>query len=312
MNAIFDAESITSMLSFVSPEERDTWFKVAMAVKSELGEDGHLVWDEWSQRGSNYNRKSARAVWKSIKSTGGVSIGSLVFLAKQAGWKPDQPIQQLSQEELLCRKQEREQAEQAAQVAQELERKRARAKTKHILSHSVIESADFAYLVNKQIKPSGARFYKGSIVLPLYDVHGELHSCQLIRSDGTKMFLKGGRTKGVFYALSEIDADGVVYIAEGFSTAATIQEWKQQPTIAALNAGNLLPVALAVRKKNPRVKIVLCADNDRFNKSGNVGKEKAEEAARIVGGSVLLPEFPKGSTGTDWNDLYIENGGCLP
>lgn len=67
-------------------------------------------------------------------------------------------------------------------------------------------------------------------------------------------------------------------------------------------------MALAVRARHPGETvidngrtIILCADNDRFT-PGNPGVTKAREAALAVGGKILIPPFPEGSTGTDWND----------
>jgi putative DNA primase/helicase len=58
----------------------------------------------------------------------------------------------------------------------------------------------------------------------------------------------------------------------------------------AFNAGNLKPVALALRKKFPEAKIILCADNDRFT-PGNPGVSKAREAALEVNGRLYVPRF---------------------
>lgn len=66
-----------------------------------------------------------------------------------------------------------------------------------------------------------------------------------------------------------------------------------------MNAGNLLPVAMALRGKFPDRKILVAADNDICTK-GNPGIRYAKEAvekARLDGYF-----FPEGQAGTDWND----------
>lgn len=40
---------VARALSYVSPDDRELWVRIAMAVKSELGESGFDVWDAWSQ-----------------------------------------------------------------------------------------------------------------------------------------------------------------------------------------------------------------------------------------------------------------------
>jgi putative DNA primase/helicase len=69
----------------------------------------------------------------------------------------------------------------------------------------------------------------------------------------------------------------------------------------AFDAGNLRPVAEALRCKYPDARLVIAADNDHGT-SGNPGLSKAREAAVAVGGSVVAPEFELGETGTDFND----------
>lgn len=201
-----------------------------------------------------------------------------------------------------------------SQRASELGQGQARAaiKARGILALATPASAGHPYLVRKGIPAHGLKAYKGSVLAELRDVEGVLHSLQFIKPDGGKFFLTDGRTKGVFHTFGVLEGAAVVYVAEGLATAATVHHWKAAPTLAAMNAGNLLPVGLAVRQEYPNIKIVFAADDDRFNPAGNVGKDKAEQAARIVGGGVLLPEFATGSQGTDWNDWFLESGGVLP
>ena len=55
----------------------------------------------------------------------------------------------------------------------------------------------------------------------------------------------------------------------------------------AFDAGNLEPVALALRAKFPHIEITLCADND-MNTPGNPGLSRAREAAAAVGGLLAV------------------------
>lgn len=43
-----DINRIWEVLSFVPTNEREVWLKMAMAIKSEMGELGFDAWDEWS------------------------------------------------------------------------------------------------------------------------------------------------------------------------------------------------------------------------------------------------------------------------
>jgi putative DNA primase/helicase len=75
----------------------------------------------------------------------------------------------------------------------------------------------------------------------------------------------------------------------------------------AFNAGNLLPVAQALRKKYQDTDIVICADDDRRT-DGNLGVTKAREAAAAIHAQLAIPGFPSEAGGTDFNDLAIEAG----
>ena len=39
-------DTLRSALYSVSPEDRDTWVEIGMALKSELGDGGFALWDE--------------------------------------------------------------------------------------------------------------------------------------------------------------------------------------------------------------------------------------------------------------------------
>jgi phage/plasmid primase-like uncharacterized protein len=108
-----------------------------------------------------------------------------------------------------------------------------------------------------------------------------------------------------------------VLIAEGVATAQTMFEATGIPTIIAYNAGNLAAVSKVIAEMSPNSRQVFAADNDHHlprkdKPQPNVGKEKAEVAAKEVGGVVLLPRFGAAETATliadknpptDWNDF---------
>ena len=81
-------ETIRAMLAYLSPDmTRDEWAAVLMALKSELGEAGFDVANTWSQRGEKYRAADVLSTWRSIKASGGVTAGTLVHMAKAAGWR---------------------------------------------------------------------------------------------------------------------------------------------------------------------------------------------------------------------------------
>jgi putative DNA primase/helicase len=188
-------------------------------------------------------------------------------------------------------------------VAEDVQR-RASAKQKAEAMLSVSrECVGHPYLIRKEIKPSGARLYKDNLlILPLRDAAGQLHTIQTIDADGNKRFLSGGRKSGCFMLLGEVKADSVICIVEGFATGASIHEATWNPVVVAMDANNLQSVAASIRAKHPEHKILICADDD----VNDVGITKAREAARAVGGQVVLPDFgsDRPADVTDFNDLF--------
>src|SRR3972149_2993227 len=104
-----------------------------------------------------------------------------------------------------------------------------------------------AYLVRKGIKASGGRLHNDALVIPVRG-GGEIHSLQIIGPEGDKRFLTGGRVAGCYFSMGNPKGAAALCIAEGFATGATIHEATGYPVAVAFNAGNLRPVAMAMRE----------------------------------------------------------------
>lgn len=184
------------------------------------------------------------------------------------------------------------------------------------IQHYFPATADHPYLIEKRILPHGALIDgQNVLIIPMY-FNGEIVSYQRIYPmrlpDGTnKRFLKGGRKKGCYHPIGN-KGTGDLGICEGFATGASIHEATGDDVIVAFDAGNLLPVAQAMREQYPDRKIILWADDDyqRVDRNGypeNIGVLKAIEAAEsISNGYWTMPDFgpnrPEGAT--DFNDLF--------
>lgn len=165
-----------------------------------------------------------------------------------------------------------------------------------------------AYLTRKGIKAHGARLHNGALVIPMRN-GGELHSLQFIDADGNKRFLAGGRVKGCYCSIGRTEGVKALCIAEGIATGATIHETTGYPVAVAFNAGNLEPVAQALRAKLPDLTLIVCADDD-VSTAGNPGITKAIEAARAVGALLAVPDFggDRDPHMTDFNDMATRCG----
>jgi len=183
------------------------------------------------------------------------------------------------------------------------------------LSERQPASGEHPYLVKKGIPSLGIKESRdGQILLvPLYNAAGELRNVQEITPDGGKRFQAGGEKKGCFCLLDPEKrlGQGEILLAEGYATGVSVHMATNKPVAVAFDAGNLQEVAKALREQFPDAKIVICADNDHAREHGNIGVEKAKQAAQAVGGSVIVPAFDKKDLAagcTDWNDLHSSRG----
>ncbi len=171
-------------------------------------------------------------------------------------------------------------------------------------------AAEHPYLTQKGVKSYGLKVDKhGNLVVPL-SISGKLSTLQFVKPSGDKILLskaKGGKKKGAYFQVGT-GAGNILYINEGYATAASVYEATNGACFMVVDAGNLKPAAENLRRIYPAFEFVFCADNDR-DKSGtdanyNVGYLKAVEAARQVGGKVCMPE----QAGFDFNDLHVQHG----
>lgn len=162
------------------------------------------------------------------------------------------------------------------------------------------------YLLKKGIKPNGTFIDKaGFLLVPMRDADRKLWNVERINPADSKdkKGLFGGRRTGLYFGIGK--PSGALVVGEGFATMASIHECTGHAVAVAFNAGNLLPVAQALRTKYPGMEIILAADDDHAT-DGNPGVTKATEAARAVGGLLAVPNFgadrPDGAS--DFNDLH--------
>lgn len=135
----------------------------------------------------------------------------------------------------------------------------------------------------------------------------DVTGAQIIRPDGEKRLIAGTRKKGSFIPVSELpEAADTVLIAEGYATALTVAQLHDGLVLAAIDEGNLLPVAEWVAGRYPEAKIIIAADNDIKPGQPNVGKISAEKAVKSFNrGWVTLPPTEDKA---DWDDYRQQHG----
>jgi len=138
-------------------------------------------------------------------------------------------------------------------------------KAEAVWEHLAPAPSDHPYLIRKRIQPHGARIYENQLVLPVGDFTDRLTSLQFISPNGNKQLLKGGRKQGCYIPVAgDPDNHSRIIICEGWATGCSLAEDETSAlVIAAIDAGNLAPVAVAARDVRPNAEIVIAGDDDR-------------------------------------------------
>lgn len=271
---------IAHALSFVDAFDRATWVKMAMAVKSQLGEGGFELWRDWSAKASNYKEKAAISTWKSITPEGGVTINTLYAEAKKQGWKCAEACKQRSRDEELAIKAARAEAEKESAQQEKERHTLAAGEARKQWGSATPALASHPYCKRKGIPPIGARQDKnGNLLIPLFDQSNKLASVQTISPCGKKKrFTTGGKVSGCSLTLKGRD-DGRVLLCEGWATGCTLHKTLGSTVIVAFSAYNLAKVARKLDNELPYgSSIVVCGDVD----NSGAGQAAVEAAARQI------------------------------
>lgn len=204
------------------------------------------------------------------------------------------------------------------------------------------------YLVRKDVQSYGLRYTaSGAVVVPLQDERGGIHGLQFILPKDHPRRIKIKRDKdywpaglvkqGRYFMIGGPRHGGILLVAEGYATAATLHTATGLPVAVAFDAGNLRHVAAELKKAYRTDRILICADDDFLqrcrnchqptrveaklcgycneeHRQTNAGVREAETAALQVGGAVAIPAFPHDrgrNKQTDFNDLQHAPGGGL-
>jgi putative DNA primase/helicase len=258
-------------LAYISPDIcRDEWVQVAMALKSELGDDGYAVFDTWSQGSDKYKESDCKSTWRSINGDGGVTIATLFGKAKEGGYKAtNNGVYKPFRAPLSASKpspiDEPKDLTKSCEIAQKF------------WDESVPGKAH-PYADKKGFPDHRLRVNGKWLVAQAYNAEGQIQSAQRINGK-EKLNLKGCTIKGAYYPIAG-DTSTVV-ICEGWATGKSINAATRFAVAVAFGKGNLKCIAQLMQEKFPDSQLIVAAENDHV--------KIAEEAAMSVRGLVVIP-----------------------
>lgn len=266
---------------------------------------------------------------------------------------PDDDTGRVTPEQRKAMRQVWADAAKAAELQRKKENEAAALKAQKAWARLAIEG-ESPYLKQKGVLGHDVRYTKqGTAVVPLGDTGGRIHGLQFLRTAAqakeaerpTKEFWPAGLAKkGHFHIIGA--PSWIILVAEGYATAASLYEATGYPVAVAFDAGNLQPVAQALRRRYKQAKLLICADDDIFGKCRepecrarvvlplhpkscptcgkdhgckNAGVDDASTTAMAVSGEWLAPKFAdqderiaryvdRGTKDSDFNDVHRLEG----
>ncbi|WP_178861269.1 PriCT-2 domain-containing protein [Thiomicrorhabdus cannonii] len=307
----FSLEQADDMLNCLDPGmPRADWVKVMMAIKSEFGDAAKEVTRNWSAGSDSYIAKDFESTWKSIRSDGQISIGTLYYMAKENGYQVFARDATFQRQMSNLKKRDEATVDEGGKEAQYVE---VAGRLFKILSCFNPATDEHPYLLSKQVQCKGEIFVgdfagrKNQLIIPIYGTvapfEADLQSVQMISPDGQKSFFKGSKIGGGFFVTQWVGSE-VIFICEGYATSASLAEHQAQgcTVVCCFTSNNLKSVSKFLRKTFPDALLVIAGDNDHQNPA-NPGLKAAMDAAAAVKGKLFIPYFKHGEKGTDWNDF---------
>lgn len=325
-----ETDRARAALAVIPADDYETWVDMAFALKHGFGDEGFEIWDAWSRTAANYNERAARTTWRSVSASGGKTLATLFWQARQHGFDlkrtnyPDRMTAVLTPSPEVLAQRAREEAQRQARHAAV-----AREATS-IWQWARPVGPEHPYLIRKRLEPMDTlreldalelRALLGYtpaseeepltgrvLIVPVWN--GPISTLELIDEIGRKSSLAGGVKKGGYWmtepTLVLADESSRILIAEGMATALSASRATAWFAVAALSSGNLALVAQSLRERYPDADLIVLGELG----SGEAQARLAAEAARA---RVAWPEFAADArindkAPNDFSDMAVLSG----
>jgi putative DNA primase/helicase len=325
-----ETERARAALAAIPADDYGVWVDMAFALKHGFGDEGFEIWDAWSRTAGNYSERAARTTWRSASASGGKTLATLFWHARQHGFDlsrkhyPDHMTSiPVPSEEVLAKREHEEAQRQARHAAVARE-------AASIWQWARPVGPEHPYLMRKRLDPadtlreldalelrallgytpaSEEEMLVGRVLLvPVWN--GPISTLELIDERGLKSSLAGGVKKGGYWmtepALIPDSESSLILIAEGMATALSASRATGWFAVAALSSGNLSLVAISLREQYPEADLIVLGELGR-------GEAQARQAAEDAQARVAWPEFAAdihidGKVPNDFSDMAVLSG----
>lgn len=168
---------------------------------------------------------------------------------------------------------------------------RNREKSIKLFENADAPRPDHNYLVRNNIKAYGIMQIGPCLIIPVY-YYWAMTGLQFIHLDGKKWFTPGTVETGAYFLIQ--GKDNTIYIAESYSTAATIHERTGSSVVVAFECENFEEVAKLIDVTHPNCDLLIWVEKE-YLIHGNHGLTNAMAAVRATGAKLTGPTFPTSS-----------------
>ncbi|VWB25502.1 DNA replication primase [Burkholderia aenigmatica] len=325
-----DADRARAALAAIPADDYETWVDMAFALKQGFGDEGFEIWDAWSRTAANYNERAARTTWRSASASGGKTLATLFWQARQYGFDlkranyPDRMTAVLAASPEVLAQRARDEAQLQArhatvaheaasiwQWARPVGPQHPYLVRKHLDPAYTLRELDalelhtlLGYLPVSEEVPLNGRV----LIVPVWN--GSISTLELIDEHGRKSSLAGGAKRGGYWTTEPrwvpASAPSRVLIAEGMATALAASRATGWFATAALSSGNLGLVAKSLREQYPAAELIVLGELG----SGEAQARRAAEDARA---HLVWPRFAAdarihGMVPNDFSDMVVLSG----
>lgn len=256
---MINSEIISSALGYLSADCcREEWVQILMSIKSTLGDDGYGLAEAWSAQSDQFKPQDFLLTWRSISSEGGVTLGTLIHLARSNGWTEGTAVKFNPAPK---RTPVTQSPPKTFTYAVELLRG---AGTDGVESHpyAVAKGIDWSAGALRG-RASGSLIGQDGdcVIVPMRDLDGQFRGVECINQDGTKQTF--GR-KGVLILGNDLSGELTQLIVEGWATAArTLHAFKGDIAVyACFGKGKMQQLADQLETRYPGRRVVMMVEQD--------------------------------------------------